>query len=78
MGCPTCVKNQQQDDLNMVDAGKPDPFLYGGAFASFSETFAVVLSTECDATIGCVVSSAFQSMMQNSKHRLAKILLKPA
>ena len=71
--CPIIVKNQQQDDLNMVDAGKPDPFLYGWAFASFSETFAVVLSTECDATIRGVVSSAPESMMQNTKHRLAKI-----
>jgi len=77
MGCPTCVKNQQQDDLNMVDAGKPDPFLYGWAFASFSETFAVVLSTECDATIRGVVSSA-RVNGANRNHRLAKILLKPA
>lgn len=37
MGCLTFVKNQQQNDLNMVDAGKPDPFLYGWAFASFEK-----------------------------------------
>ena len=54
------------------------PFPLWMGLCIFSETFAVVLSTECDATIGCVVSSAPESMVQNANHRLAKILLKPA